>query len=1268
MTFIQGLRRQEIPIVVPAVAGLDERNKDLDIQMKADIAQNCRFGDEIGSVTKRASLSFWNGTNESNPIQSVYRYYSQSQDTQFLLQLNGDTLRVGDDSAKTFSTLWTFGSSSGFRFTAVTYKDLALISTGKDPIVQTDGVVAWELGACKAVIASGGANLDAAADYSYKITFNTDVDGSSGTNYINGAVSNTVTTDASNRKVTLTNIPLGPATISSRVIFRTEGGGSTYYKIDTIADNSTTTYADDIADTTATAMGAVNHDVPLGKYLYIGQERLFVTGDYNFPNYIYHSDQLLPHWMETGTADITTTAAADYYDTIFEDDGDKITGVVAQLGVTYIFKQNNIFPYYIKGTPGTWTLGDSVTPVGCPAGYSIAPSEYGIVYQGWDHIYMFNGQYATPIVDEFTLGENILGSRIAESVGTYWNSLYLLVYTDKSGGNAYHDKVMVYDMLRKHMSKDVGGVLSDTSAGTGNVNINCFATYKGASEWGQLYAGDSVYGWVYQYDRTILRTDLDTKSDFDAGTHSDTISVGSETSPLITRYTLEDFEEHSTNTLMQAAWVTSETTEKIPPDLGTGTDGAKTVSEDETLSDPVYNYTALTVSSGYTLTIDADVVIKVQGAVTNGGTITVTSGKLSVYAVSIDNNATMSGNVWLRANTVDNTGGTITADAVQVANMSRTGNGSGTEGVRDGDEDTGEGFGFNMGFGGPDESQTTSITATLDEARTLTSVKYKASARAGDGGSSSCSWAIELWYSEQWNTVDSGSTTGDSSTASDGLETDSTGWTDVTKIKGTASAAGKGDVPNGAGYVYEMQAYYQPRVDGINLTNVTTTTDASTDDFINAVESFSETAIVNQGTYALRSIIAPGAITLNDTLSRTITSINLSDADHDTILIDVYALRSGTQFQFGMGESGGVFTDNLVNVPVATAGAWETVSLDFSAVADASKDAIIYLGLKFTNTDSYNEVYIDNIRSAINGTSIATWASPAYNISAATMGNMMWNENLNTYGGTHANTIEIFTRSGSTAAAVTDATACTAEADDEKFTDVGHGLVNTNRVIIGGTTLPTGIERNKMYFVKRIDDDNFYVALTSGGATVTYTTDGTSVTYKKWDGISGNATGLTTPSASAIQSTAADYFQFMVVFTCADTNGVYFPFLFKFGDYAVRFTYYATSTAAEDSISFRYRTGWRNFGDAISDKRYKRITSVHEGDTGSFDILMESDMQDTQTYTFSGIDLTTYKKRWQSLCPANMYGKDLRLEWRKDDLNEFKLKQYGLMVEKLPMV
>ncbi len=87
-------------------------------------------------------------------------------------------------------------------------------------------------------------NVDNGA-HRYRVTFVT-ANGETEGGTVSDAV--TVVDKAVNGKVTVSAIPVGGSAVTSRKIYRTIAGGSTYLLLATIADNTTTTYTDNTAD------------------------------------------------------------------------------------------------------------------------------------------------------------------------------------------------------------------------------------------------------------------------------------------------------------------------------------------------------------------------------------------------------------------------------------------------------------------------------------------------------------------------------------------------------------------------------------------------------------------------------------------------------------------------------------------------------------------------------------------------------------------------------------------------------------------------------------------------------------------------------------------------------------------------------------------------------------------------------------------------------------------------------------------------------------
>lgn len=128
--------------------------------------------------------------------------------------------------------------------------------------------------AAPAVEAISGGAVIGNGTFSYKVTFVTAEGESEG-----GLVSEDVTTAGGTQRVSITDIPIGPAGTTSRKIYRTANGGVTHKLLTTIANNTATTFTDDIADA---SLGA---DVPTTNTTLWGLERIPAT---------YHNRVLIP--------------------------------------------------------------------------------------------------------------------------------------------------------------------------------------------------------------------------------------------------------------------------------------------------------------------------------------------------------------------------------------------------------------------------------------------------------------------------------------------------------------------------------------------------------------------------------------------------------------------------------------------------------------------------------------------------------------------------------------------------------------------------------------------------------------------------------------------------------------------------------------------------------------------------------------------------------------------------------------------------------------
>lgn len=105
-------------------------------------------------------------------------------------------------------------------------------------------------GAPVAALAGAGAGSVTAGAHRYLVTFVT-ATGETDAGTASAAV--TVADAAVNGKVAVSSIPLGGSAVTARKLYRTAAGGSTYLLLATIANNTATTYTDNVADA---ALGA----------------------------------------------------------------------------------------------------------------------------------------------------------------------------------------------------------------------------------------------------------------------------------------------------------------------------------------------------------------------------------------------------------------------------------------------------------------------------------------------------------------------------------------------------------------------------------------------------------------------------------------------------------------------------------------------------------------------------------------------------------------------------------------------------------------------------------------------------------------------------------------------------------------------------------------------------------------------------------------------------------------------------------------------------
>jgi hypothetical protein len=520
--------------------GLNSHISDTNVaENQGTEATNVRVNNRFSSLAKRdLLLTAWDAGSAS--VNGLHRYYKSDATVKTIIATS-TFLDIGDATATTTTHIESI-LTDGKRWQFVTYKDVAIGTNGYDQPVKYDGHtlttantdnartaadLCAQLGAPFAQLSSenGGNDLDASSWYQYKVVFY------DGTTYsCSQARSNPIVTGSSVQNITLTGVPIGPVGTTHRYIYRNLGAATradcladtTFYMVKDLADNTTLTFDDAMADATAddntaptwatATTGGIYVTPPTGKYLNIHKERLWIAGNTTNQSDLDFSDDGNPDYFDP-----------DNFFIIRADDGDEITFVKTFLGLLTIGKTNSIQKLYTDGSTVTdWYASDPFSFVGCPAPYTADVTPKGIIYLGRKGLYLFNGQNSQLISDAVTPQINdISQADIADTAGIYFNDEYRLAYTSSSSGGSTNNRVLLYNFIRD-------AYVLDTE------NINCFAVFNSGTDLGTLYSGSSAAdGYVVGHTYASPTLTKRYKSEIDTGTFADTRSYGTEDEPQI---------------------------------------------------------------------------------------------------------------------------------------------------------------------------------------------------------------------------------------------------------------------------------------------------------------------------------------------------------------------------------------------------------------------------------------------------------------------------------------------------------------------------------------------------------------------------------------------------------------------------------------------------------------------------------------------------------------------------------------------------------------
>jgi hypothetical protein len=490
-------------------------------------AYNLRFDETYGSLVKRLNRAKYASMASlgTSRVIGAYRYYKNSDDTKYQIVAYSTFLKLGSDTAGTFSNIKT-GLTADLRWTWITYKDLCYGFNGTDNNIVFDGTNCEDMGVPIPTAPSGvdsGVAGNPNGAYKYKVTYLIDSyqEGSS------SVASATVTTTGA-KQITVT-IPVSSNTrVTHRYLYRTAASGSIYYFCAQIANNADLTYTDNIADASldTTIIAPTDYGAP-GAYQLscLHKSRIFLARNSTFKSRTIYSD------VRSGTSYPDVYPALNYFD-ILRDNGEEITfigednyGQLIEMKPSAVVKINTD-----TDDPVGWSgFNDIISPNGCVAPYSAVKTHIGIIYvsrygEQRKRLMVWNGSSTQPIFEELEpILSGILDTRLTDIVAVYHNGVYQLSYTDTSVGDTFNNRVLLIDLLNNSWVID-------------KKNVDCFCVWNSGTDWGELHTGTSdATGFLYRENTDLEDLVIRYKSDLDKGTFDSACqSGGTEDVPVVT--------------------------------------------------------------------------------------------------------------------------------------------------------------------------------------------------------------------------------------------------------------------------------------------------------------------------------------------------------------------------------------------------------------------------------------------------------------------------------------------------------------------------------------------------------------------------------------------------------------------------------------------------------------------------------------------------------------------------------------------------------------
>ena len=373
-------------------------------------------------------------------------------------------------------------------FDGVILNDIFYCGNGVDANLKYDGTTVMNMGITgpsaaqtSSFAAAAGVAGALTGTYSYKVTYYNSTLGHESNPSDDNTAARSVSVTVAAQKVNLTGIPVSAdPQVNKRKIYRTTASGGIWLYLTTIADNSTTTYTDNAADTTlGVAIDTTGNGVPpTFAFIEIWNGYVFMVAKNS--SRVYFSKAGYPNAVDSN----------DYRD-LDANDGTVITGLKRIQDTLVVYKNSSIWNAY-GSDRNTFGFTRRVHEIGSSSNQGIVPvpGKNIHIFPSTDCFHSYNG-----------IAESIVGigvqkdyqalnqSRLSAITGRPHKTRKLCLWLGSTGANSQNDQIIWYDYLQ-----DKWGTRSIT-----NTPANVIANLLDSGNREQFYIG-GYNGYVWQGD------------------------------------------------------------------------------------------------------------------------------------------------------------------------------------------------------------------------------------------------------------------------------------------------------------------------------------------------------------------------------------------------------------------------------------------------------------------------------------------------------------------------------------------------------------------------------------------------------------------------------------------------------------------------------------------------------------------------------------------------------------------------------------------------